>query len=453
LSYYLYVPSSHNVDKLRSSDGSSVWRYTSTGTKIGSVAVNNRGDLYIGMRDGHLRKLNSSGSVVWTSSQLSTGNGYFTATNDITGYAYISDGDLDVHKFTSTGGHVWENTDPTASYETFSQNLKSNDEGTLYFPTFDQVTKINSSGTTVWQHGSTMFPSSEVRFAVPDLSSGDHYYAGLQDNRIAKYKSSNSSLIWISSNLGSYHEIWDIALSSNHVYVFDAMGYINKFTSTGGHVWEKQLETSLYSGKISSGETAFTGLSNSKVQAVTSSGSSIWSKETEGITRYLDVDPGNYQAGFWDADIEITTNTAESISLSINPKITTPQLSSEVAIAFINSSIPLYNAVSQKIDYKDLSDGAYTTGVNYQKDEIGVKRVWHIQMKYLRSSQYNDIESHLRNNLFGKTDFWLDEFGGTPETDSVDAFVDVRNDERVQFGTSVGWESAGRNLTLEIVEA
>ena len=49
--------------------------------------------------------------------------------------------------------------------------------------------------------------------------------------------------------------------------------------------------------------------------------------------------------------------------------------------------------------------------------------------------------------------FWLDEFGGTAAANSIMAYVDVEDDERVQFrNPNNTWESQGRHLTLMVRE-
>jgi len=153
-----------------------------------------------------------------------------------------------------------------------------------------------------------------------------------------------------------------------------------------------------------------------------------------------------------EGDAEMSALTPISISEAHQP-VASSSIPLEVdSIAYINQTIPLYNASKEKLEYNDLSDGSYTMGVNYQKDKIGVSRIWKIDLQYLRSSQYNEIESYLRSNLFGVTDFWLESFGGAPSITSISAIVEIENDERVHFGKDGVWEDKGHNLTLVIKE-
>ena len=151
-------------------------------------------------------------------------------------------------------------------------------------------------------------------------------------------------------------------------------------------------------------------------------------------------------------DVDLSVWTPFSISQAYDPVVSSTLPLEVDSIAYIDQTIPLYNASKERLEYQDLSEGGYTAGGNYQKDEIGVKRIWKIDLQYLRSSEYNEIKDYLVDNLFGKTDFWLESFGGAPSMTSVDAIVEIEQDERVQFGKDGVWEGAGHNLTLVVKE-
>jgi hypothetical protein len=123
-----------------------------------------------------------------------------------------------------------------------------------------------------------------------------------------------------------------------------------------------------------------------------------------------------------------------------------------LALAYINKTIELPNVKTQNIEYIDLSDGAYTAGGNYHKDNLAIKRVWELEAIHLTSSQYEAIENHLFGNNFGETFFWLDEFGGNATNDSIDVIIEITKDEREPFGRAGTWHDDGRNITLEIIE-
>jgi hypothetical protein len=164
----------------------------------------------------------------------------------------------------------------------------------------------------------------------------------------------------------------------------------------------------------------------------------------ESVTETLPASvTGNVDLGVW---------TSFSISQAYDPVVSSTIPLDVDSIAYIDQTIPLYNASKERLEYQDLSEGGYTAGGNYQKDEIEVKRVWKIDLQYLRSSEYTEITDYLRNNLFGQTDFWLESFGGSPSMTSIDAMVSIEQDERVQFGKDGVWESAGHNLTLVVTE-
>ena len=124
-----------------------------------------------------------------------------------------------------------------------------------------------------------------------------------------------------------------------------------------------------------------------------------------------------------------------------------------MALAYINKTIELPNVKTQNIEYIDLSDGSYTAGGNYRKDSLDVKRVWEFEAINLTSSQHSAIITHLLNNNFGMTYFWLDEFGGSASSDSIDAFIYISKDERIQFGKNGNWHDDGKNMSFEVIEA
>lgn len=123
-----------------------------------------------------------------------------------------------------------------------------------------------------------------------------------------------------------------------------------------------------------------------------------------------------------------------------------------MAVAYINKTIELPNVQTQNIDYVDLSDREYTAGGNYRKDGLAIKRVWTLDANHLTPSQYDAVEAHLVGNSFGETFFWLDEFGGSPSTDSIDAFIVITKDEREPFGKDSTWHDKGRDISLEVIE-
>jgi len=280
------------------------WYYESTLTYTKCAMIDKNKEIYYtGRTSGqgaYVEKLTSSGGVIWTSSAVGDGSETAAGAIDFDSNSYVGDADMHVHKFTSTGGHVWENTDPSSGWLTndiFS--IKADNDNTVYATNYMGVTKIDSSGTMLSQYEST---SDGFNFAVPDKSSEGHIYVGRNDNYLEKVKSSNSSQIWQSSGFTDYPTA--IAVSSDYVYVGDNDGYVRKYTSTGGHVWTVLPSTNFtkevlglavgkYDGNV------YIGSGNNKLYAYDSSGSSLWDYGTNDVYQ-LDVDPGNYQAGFWE---------------------------------------------------------------------------------------------------------------------------------------------------------
>ena len=120
-------------------------------------------------------------------------------------------------------------------------------------------------------------------------------------------------------------------------------------------------------------------------------------------------------------------------------------------LAVIAKNIEVPNVVSQTIEIEELSDAARTALGTYREDTNGIKRIWNLESRNLTKPQYNDIVSYLLGNLQGETDFWLDEFGGHYETDSIKAFIKIANDDRTPFGRQ-GWHDDGHSISLKIIE-
>lgn len=124
-----------------------------------------------------------------------------------------------------------------------------------------------------------------------------------------------------------------------------------------------------------------------------------------------------------------------------------------MAVAYINKSIALPSVTAQRISREMVGERSSTALGKLRQDVVKVRRVWRIECRFLTQTQYSTIVNHLQTNLFAATDFWLDEFGGTASSNSIAAYVDIEEDERVQFSAPGGaWEHQGRHLTLVVRE-
>lgn len=121
-------------------------------------------------------------------------------------------------------------------------------------------------------------------------------------------------------------------------------------------------------------------------------------------------------------------------------------------IAVINKTIEVPNVYDQSIDYEDLSDAGRTALGTYRKDTIGVKRTWNLRASKLTYSQYKAIVDYLLSISQGETWFWLDEFGGTADTNSIKVIIEMDQDTREQFGLNGQWHSSGRSIGLRVIE-
>ena len=118
-----------------------------------------------------------------------------------------------------------------------------------------------------------------------------------------------------------------------------------------------------------------------------------------------------------------------------------------------NGNIPVPNIEVQNIEHEVIGDFARTALGTERSDMITSKRIWTIEANYLTYSQYADIYNYLSGiNFSTSATFWIDEFGGSASTDSINCRVNIVDDERVQFRRDGTFHDNGRNISLEIIE-
>lgn len=124
-----------------------------------------------------------------------------------------------------------------------------------------------------------------------------------------------------------------------------------------------------------------------------------------------------------------------------------------MAVAIINKTIELPSITAQRISREMVGERSSTALGKLRQDVVRVRRVWKLDCKFLTNTQYAAIVSHLESVVWAAVPFWLDEFGGTAAANSIMAYVDIEEDERVQFRAANNqWESEGRHLTLVVRE-
>lgn len=102
------------------------------------------------------------------------------------------------------------------------------------------------------------------------------------------------------------------------------------------------------------------------------------------------------------------------------------------------------------IEHELVGDTGRTVSGKMRRDVVAVKRVWRLQTRPLTPTQANALIDHLRANLFTVGAFWYDALGA--ETNTVQAYVEIEQDSRVQFLRDGVWYSDGRQLTLRVTE-
>ena len=123
-----------------------------------------------------------------------------------------------------------------------------------------------------------------------------------------------------------------------------------------------------------------------------------------------------------------------------------------MSVIVINQDIEVPNVYEQDIDTEIIGESERTALGTLRSDVITAKDEWVFEARYLTYSEYTELKNYLIDKLYTAVDFWYDEFGGTPENDSIQAKVEIIGDERVQFRRNGTFHDNGRNLTLEVIE-
>jgi len=101
-----------------------------------------------------------------------------------------------------------------------------------------------------------------------------------------------------------------------------------------------------------------------------------------------------------------------------------------MATAIINKTIEIPNVGVQETEYQIIGQSKRTAGGKLRRDVAATKRVWRLTARYLSTSQYNDIIDYLQGIMYATTWFWLDEFGGNANDNSIEAIIDIGADSR-----------------------
>ena len=123
-----------------------------------------------------------------------------------------------------------------------------------------------------------------------------------------------------------------------------------------------------------------------------------------------------------------------------------------MSVVVINGNIEVPNVYEQDIDPNIIGDSERTALGTLRTDVVTAKDEWVFEARYLTKDEYDDIKNYFVTKLYTAVDFWYDEFGGTPDNDSIKAKIEIIGDERVQFRRNGTFHDDGRNITLEVIE-
>ena len=115
-----------------------------------------------------------------------------------------------------------------------------------------------------------------------------------------------------------------------------------------------------------------------------------------------------------------------------------------MGVAMIGGNeVPYVYAVT--INRETIGDEARTAGGKLRRDVVAIKHSWRLQTRPMTAAEAATLTDYIEGLLGGTTTFVLK---GTSYT----AFVDIENEEFVQFGRDGVWHNDGRQLTLTIRE-
>ncbi len=125
-----------------------------------------------------------------------------------------------------------------------------------------------------------------------------------------------------------------------------------------------------------------------------------------------------------------------------------------MAICYINQTIEIPNIKSIDFNPEIAGDMARTAGnkLRYDVSTNATKEGRSFQAIYLTLTQFDSIYNYLKSINFGFTYFWVDEYGGTAAANSIIAKINNFKAQRVQFGTPLGWENNGKNISFDVIE-
>lgn len=110
----------------------------------------------------------------------------------------------------------------------------------------------------------------------------------------------------------------------------------------------------------------------------------------------------------------------------------------------------VYYVYSVVINRELIGDKARTASGNLRQDLVALKRTWQIQTRRMTLTKAYDVINYLVGEDFGAIDFWIDDFGA--ESNTIKAYVEITEENRVNFIRDGSKYNNGRQLTLEVKE-
>lgn len=121
-----------------------------------------------------------------------------------------------------------------------------------------------------------------------------------------------------------------------------------------------------------------------------------------------------------------------------------------MSIVVVNKTITIPNVSQQSDDSINIGSKKRTPLGNLVIQKVDRKWKRNFSANKITKTEFDNLENHLQDILGGKTYFWLDEFGGNANDDSVEAVIEITNSERVSFGRNGNWHNDGRNIEFEV---
>ena len=283
--YMYYGYDNGEISKIDPATGDLVRRGLVANHYIMSLVLRNDDTIYISTYDNEVRKIDSSGNVVWTYTGHNTG--VFGLEIDLDGNIYSGDSNGKLHKIDNDGNNIW-----IADKVHRIRGITIDNSGNIYYGNDNgTVFKLDSDGNQIWYYNIT---GNDV---CTDLTTGDTPYI--------------------------YSSSWS--------------GHVEKIDTSGSSIWTYWTSSRKEVVRVDQDGFVYAGGGNDIVHKILTDGSNYsWLySELRDWVQAVAVEPGTYSGGF-------LAPSETNVNISIpNKQVTTSTYSPEIVLIVLDNLISL----------------------------------------------------------------------------------------------------------------